>query len=134
MQPYRLEMKRCRPKLRLIFFCFDRPETQCCPQRRSTNLEPVLGVREHVQEEIVLEPRAVTARHVHHPTHCPHRERNLILPGSGELPGFYIRLAAKATASCLPCQLNIADQRISQISAEHFGLRFVPASAHVSER
>lgn len=49
--------RRRRPKQ--IDFRFDMPAPQCCPECQSTDLEPVAELREHLQEDIVLEPRVV---------------------------------------------------------------------------
>jgi hypothetical protein len=97
-------------------------------------LASVPELREHVQEDIVLEPRVLATCYVHHQAHCPHCQRDVILPGPGELLGSYIGPAAKATAIYLRYQLNVSDRKISQFFADFFGLKFVPASAFGFER
>jgi hypothetical protein len=94
----------------------------------------VQAVREHLQEDIVLEPRVVTTCFVHQQAHCPQCQREVLLPGPGELLGSYIGPAAKATAIYLRYQLNVSDRKISQFFADFFGLKFVPASAYGFER
>jgi len=123
-----------RPKPKQIDFCFEVPAPQCCPECGSSDLQPVPEVREHVQEDIVLEPRVVATRYLHHQAHCPECARDLLLPGPGELPGSYIGPAAKATAIYLRYQLQVPTRKISQFFADFFGLKFVPASAYGFER
>lgn len=123
-----------RPQPKHIDFRFEVPAPQCCPECQSTDLEPVAEVREHVQEDIVLEPRVVATCYVHQPVHCPHCQREVIASGPGELPGSYIGPAAKATAIYLRYELNVSDRKISRFFADFFGLKFVPASAYGFER
>jgi len=106
------------------------PAPKCCPKCQSVALQPVSQVREHVQEDIVLEPRTVATCYVHQQAYCPHCEQNVVLAGPGELPGSYIGPAAKATAIYLRYQLNVSDRKISRFFGEFFGLKFVPASAY----
>lgn len=123
-----------RPKPKQIDFRIEVPAPQCCPECQSTELEPVAEVREHVQEDIVLEPRVVATCYVHQQAHCPRCQRDVIAPGPGELPGSYIGPAAKATAIYLRYELNVSDRKISRFFADFFGLKFVPASAYGFER
>ena len=123
-----------RPKPRQIDLRFEVPAPRRCPECQSTGLEPVAEVREHVQEDIVLEPRVVTTCFVHRQAHCPKCQHDVILTGPGELPGSYIGPAAKATAIYLRYDLNVSDRKISRFFADFFGLKFVPASAYGFER
>jgi transposase len=108
------------------------PET--CPQCHRADLQPVKELHQHMQEDIVLEPRTVATCYVHQQAYCPHCQRNILLPGPGELPGCYIGPAAKATAIYLRYELNVPDRKISRFFADFFGLKFVPASAYGFER
>lgn len=123
-----------RPRPQRIDRCVPVPAPQCCPRCHRPDLQPVEEVREHVQEDIVLEPRVLTTCFVHQQAHCPHCERHVLLPGPGELLGSYIGPAAKATAIYLRYELNVSDRKISQFFADFFGLKFVPASAYGFER
>jgi len=105
-----------------------------CPHCQGHDLQPVAEVYEHVQEDIVLEPRTVATRFVHQQRYCPVCDRNVVQPGPGELLGAYIGPAAKATAIYLRYELNVPDRKISRFFAEFFGLKFVPASAYGFER
>lgn len=123
-----------RPKPRQIDHVIPVPAPTNCPHCQCAQLRPVPEVREHLQEDIVLEPRVVTTCFVHQQAHCPQCQREVLLPGPGELLGSYIGPAAKATAIYLRYQLNVSDRKISQFFADFFGLKFVPASAYGFER
>ena len=123
-----------RSKPKQIDFHFEVPAPQSCPECQSIDLEPIAEVREHVQEDIVLEPRVVATCYIHQQAHCRCCDRNVIAPGPGELPGSYIGPAAKATAIYLRYELNVPVRKISRFFADFFGLKFVPASAYGFER
>jgi transposase len=123
-----------RPQPKQIDFVFEVPAPPCCPACQSTHLQPVAQMREHVQEDIVLEPRVVAARYLHQQAHCLDCKRDVVAPGPGELLGSYIGPAAKATAIYLRYQLHVPTRKISQFFADFFGLKFVPASAYGFER
>jgi hypothetical protein len=110
------------------------PAPQSCPKCQNSNLKPVDQLQEHVQEDIVLEPRTVAICYLHQQAYCPHCEQNVVLPGPGELLGSYIGPAAKSTAIYLRYQLNVSCRKISRFFADFFGLKFVPASSYGFER
>jgi len=105
-----------------------------CPHCHRSGLPPVKAIHDHVQEDIVLEPRTVVTCYRYQQAHCPDCDREVWQPGPGELPGAYIGPAAKATAIYLRYKLNASDRKISEFFADFFGLRFVPASAYGFER
>jgi len=107
---------------------------QRCPHCQCAHLAPVPKTREHIQEDIVLEPRVVTTCFVHQQVYCPVCDRTVLQPGPGELLGSYIGPATKATAIYLRYLLNVPTRKISQFFADFFGLKFVPASAYGFER
>jgi transposase len=110
------------------------PAPPSCPHCQCVHLGPVAETREHLQEDIVLEPRVVTTSFVHQQAHCPACDRIVLQAGPGELLGSYIGPATKATAIYLRYQLHVPDRKISQFFADFFGLKFVPASAYGFER
>jgi transposase len=110
------------------------PAPKTCPHCHGADLQPVEEQLEHIQEDIVLQPRTVATRYVHQQSYCPHCERNVVQPGPGELLGSYIGPAAKATAIYMRYELNVSDRKISRFFGEFFGLKFVPASAYGFER
>jgi len=110
------------------------PAPPSCPHCHHPKLQPVAELHQHVQEDILLEPRTVVTCFDHHQAYCPRCDKNVWLAGPGEMPGAYIGPAAKATAAYLRYQLNVPDRKISQFFSDFFGLRFVPASAYGFER
>ncbi len=110
------------------------PAPQSCPDCHHPELQPLAQIHEHLQEDIVLEPRTIVTCFRHQQAYCPRCDKNVWLPGPGEMPGAYIGPAAKATAAYLRYQLNVPDRKISQFFSDFFGLKFVPASAYGFER
>jgi len=123
-----------RPKPKHIDQVVAVPAPQSCPQCHSRQLQPTKELHEHLQEDIVLEPRTVVTCFQHELAYCPICDKNVWLAGPGEMPGAYIGPAAKAAAAYLRYQLNVPDRKISQFFTDFFGLRFVPASAYGFER
>ena len=123
-----------RPKPARIDQVVVMPAPRTCPACQHSELAPVEELHEHVQEDIVLAPRTVVTSFQHQQAYCPRCDKNVHLPGPGEMPGSYIGPAAKATATYLRYQLNVSDRKISQFFSDFFGLRFVPASAYGFER
>lgn len=101
-----------------------------CPHCHKSKLQPVTQIHEHLQEDIVLEPRTVVTSYQHEQGYCPGCERNVWQLGPGELPGAYIGPIAKATATYLRYELNVSYRKISRFFSDFFGLDFVPASAY----
>jgi transposase len=110
------------------------PAPQRCPDCHHPQLQPVAEVHEHLQEDIVLEPRTRVTCFRHGLAYCPRCDRNVWRPGPGEMPGAYIGPAAKATAAYLRYQLNVPTRKISRFFSDFFGLEFVPASVFGFER
>lgn len=123
-----------RPKPKHIDKIVLVPAPTRCPKCQGADLRPVAQRQEHVQEDIVLEPRAVAVKYVHQQGYCPVCEQNMVQPGSGELLGSYIGPAAKATAIYLRYELNVPCRKISRFFSDFFGLKFAPASACGFER
>jgi len=110
------------------------PAPQTCPDCHQPKLQPLEVFHEHVQEDIVLEPRTQVTCFRHQQAYCPRCDKKVWWPGPGEMPGAYIGPAAKATASYLRYQLHVPDRKISQFFNDFFGLKFVPASVYGFER
>src|SRR5712691_10282758 len=123
-----------RPKPKRIDQIVQVPAPTQCPLCHGSDLRAVNSLHDHVQEDIVLEPRTLATCFRHQQAYCPDCQREVWLPGPGELPGAYIGPAAKATAAYLRYQLNIPDRKVSQFFSDFFGLKFVPASVFGFER
>ena len=123
-----------RPKPDHVDLIVPVPAPAACPCCHGTELSPVAEAHQHLQEDIVLEPRVVVTCFLHEQVHCATCDRHVHAPGPGELPGSYIGPAAKATALYLRHELHASDRKISRFFADFFGLKFVPASAFGFER
>ena len=110
------------------------PAPQTCPDCQNPDLQPVAELHEHVQEDIVLEPRTRVTCFTHQQAYCSRCGRQVWQPGPGEMPAAYIGPAAKATAAYLRYELNVPARKISRFFSDFFGLKFVPASAYGFER
>jgi transposase len=123
-----------RPRPKHIDQVVPVPAPKSCPRCGRGALLPVEEFHEHVQEDIVLEPRTVAVCYLHRQAYCPRCGENVLRSGPGELLGCYIGPAAKATEAYLRQELGISYRKISRFFAEFFGLKFVPASAYGFER
>src|SRR5437868_2122719 len=101
-----------------------------CPHCQRPDLPPASHIHEHVQEDIVLEPRTIVTSYQHQQSYCAHCGCEVWQLGPGELPGAYIGPVAKATATYLRYELNVSYRKISRFFEDFFGLQFVPASAY----
>jgi len=124
--------QRAKPKQLDLIVPVPAPKT--CPHCQGPHLQPVQETHNHVQEDIVLQPRTVATCFVHQQAYCPVCDCRVVQPGPGELLGAYIGPAAKATAIYMRYELNVPDRKISRFFADFFGLKFVPASAFGFER
>jgi hypothetical protein len=84
-----------RPKPRQIDRIIPVAAPRCCPHCQSTRLTPVPQIHQHLQEDIVLEPRVVTTCFVHQQAHCSQCGRDVLRPGPGELLGSYLEPVPK---------------------------------------
>jgi len=123
-----------RPKPDHIDRVIPVPAPTRCPDCHRAGLQLLNDFQEHVQEDIVLEPRTVVTCYRHQLAYCPGCGDKVWQCGSGELPGAYIGPVAKATEAYLRQELNIPYRKISRLFGEFFGLKFVPASAFGFER
>jgi transposase len=110
------------------------PAPRSCPDCHNPRLQPVHEFHDHLQEDIVQQPRTVVTCFRHGLAYCARCDQNVWQCGPGELPGAYIGPAAKATATYLRYALNVPDRKISRFFSDFFGLQFVPASAYGFER
>ena len=85
-----------RPKPKRIDQVVQVPAPTDCPLCHCTGLKPVAALHDHVQEDIVLEPRTVATCFRHQQAFCPECQREVWLPGPGELPGAYIGPAGQS--------------------------------------
>jgi len=100
-----------------------------CPYCMKDNLPIYNGLYEHVQEDIVIKPKAVVIKYLHEQSFCSRCNRPIIQPGEGELLNAHIGPVAKSVALYLRYHIGISYRKLAELFRGVFGLDFVPASA-----
>jgi transposase len=105
------------------------PAPKICPHCQSDLLAPMEETTEHVQEDIVIQPRTRVTRYLHGQAFCPRCNRPVVQAGKGELLNAPIGPVAKSVAIYLRYRIGIPYRKTTELFRELFGLKFVPASA-----
>ncbi len=105
------------------------PAPEVCPHCACTDLKPVEELKDHLQEDIILQPHTHVVNFRHHQAGCPKCHRNVIQAAEGELVNCHIGPATKAAAVYLRYGLNIPYRKVKQLFDVFFNMPFVPASA-----
>jgi transposase len=105
------------------------PAPTICPHCQSEDLTPMEKSTEHVQEDIVIQPRTRVTRFLHGQAFCTQCHRPVVQAGEGELLNAPIGPVAKSVAIYLRYRIGIPYRKTTEIFRELFGLKFVPASA-----
>ena len=110
------------------------PAPSVCPDCGSPELTPVDETSEHIQEDIVLQPRTVVTRFLHHQAVCS-KCRNVVLQAAdGELLNCPIGPHAKAASVFLRNSVAMSYRKVQNVMQVLFGIHFVPASAMAFDR
>jgi transposase len=118
-----------RPKPDHIDQTVQVPAPTICPHCRSHDLTPMEEATEHLQEDIVIQPRTRVTRYLHGQAFCPKCHRPVVQAGEGELLNAPIGPVAKSVALYLRYRIGIPYRKTTELFREVFGLPFVPASA-----
>lgn len=118
-----------RPKPDRIDRTVHVPAPTICPHCQSHDLTPMEENTEHVQEDIVIQPRTLVTRYLHGQALCPRCHRPVVQAGAGELLNAPIGPVAKSVAIYLRYRIGISYRKTAELFRELFGLKFVPASA-----
>jgi transposase len=118
-----------RPKPDHIDRTVDVPAPTICPPCQSQDLTPMEEAMEHLQEDIVIQPRTLMTRYLHGQAFCAKCHRSVVQAGEGELLNAPIGPVAKSVAIYLRYRMGISYRKTTEIFRELFGLKFVPASA-----
>lgn len=105
------------------------PAPAICPHCQADNLVSTKEINEHLQEDIVLQPRTLVTRYVHEAAYCPRCNRTVVQAGEDELLNAPIGPVAKSTAIYLRYRIGMTYRKIQEVFSVLFGLNFVPASA-----
>jgi len=123
-----------RPKPERIDRTVHVPAPTICPHCQSEELTPMEESTEHVQEDIVIEPRTLVTRYLHGQAFCVRCHRPVVQAGEGELLNAPIGPVAKSVALYLRYRMGIPYRKTTELFRELFGLKFVPASALLFDR
>lgn len=104
------------------------PAPTICPHCQADNLRPAEGIDEHIQEDIVVKPRAVVTRYLHASAYCPRCRRTVVRAAKDEILHAPIGPVAKSTAVYLRYLVGIPYRKTKEILSDLFGLSCVPAS------
>jgi len=118
-----------RPKPDHIDRTVQVPAPTICPHCRSDNLTLMEETTEHLQEDIVIQPRTVVTRYLHGQAFCSRCNHPVVQSGKNELLNAPIGPVAKSAAIYLRYRMGIPYRKVSTLFKELFGLKFVPASA-----
>lgn len=105
------------------------PAPTICPHCHCSALLPSPGTLEHIQEDIVLQPRTHVTRFDHAMAFCPKCRRPVYDTGPGELRNASIGPVTKATAVWLHHGLKLPFRIVRELFSTLFAMSFVPASA-----
>ena len=105
------------------------PAPKVCPHCACTDLTPIEKLKDHLQEDIILQPQRQVINFRHHQAGCPKCNRNVIQAAEGELLNCHIGPTTKAAAVFLRYGLNIPYRKVKQLFDVFFDMPFVPASA-----
>ena len=105
------------------------PPPEQCPHCQGHDLEPHPEVYEHVQEDIILQPRVHVTKRVHGQCYCRTCRRVVYRVAPGQLPGCQIGPVTRAVATHLRYDLQIPYRKVQHILQNLFGMPLVPASA-----
>ena len=105
------------------------PAPAICPRCRADNLTPTKEISEHIQEDIVLQPRTVVTRYIHKEAYCVKCNRRVVQAGKDEILNAPIGPVAKSTAIYLRYRVGMTYRKVQEVFRDVFGLNFVASSA-----
>lgn len=118
-----------RPRPDHIDLTIHVPAPTECPHCHSDALRQMEETAEHIQEDIVIQPRTVVTRYQHEQAFCPRCNRAVVKTGDGEMPNAAIGPVAKSAAVYLRYAMGLSYRKTSTLFKDLFGLKFVPGSA-----
>jgi len=105
-----------------------------CPHCACKDLTPVQGIKDHLQEDIILSPQTYVINYRHHQAFCPKCRRPVIESAKDELRNCKIGPTTKAAAVFLRYGLGIPYRKVKELFDVFFDMPFVPASAMAFDR
>jgi len=110
------------------------PAPQNCPHCNCSDLKLLEDIKEHLQEDIVLQPRTFVTNFKHQQAFCPKCRRNVLKAAHGELLNCHIGPRTKAAAVYLRYGLQLPYRKVKELFDVFFNMPFVPASAMAFDR
>lgn len=110
------------------------PAPEICPHCDCTDLKRLEEFKEHLQEDIILQPRTLVTNFKHQQAWCPSCNRAVIKAAEGELLNCSIGPVTKAAAVFLRYGLRIPYRKVQELFQVFFNMDFVPASAMAFDR
>jgi transposase len=93
-----------------------------------------MSIKDHLQEDIILQPRTFVINFKHQQAFCPKCRRKVIKCADGELLNCHIGPTTKAAAVYLRYGLQLPYRKVKQLFDVFFNMPFVPASAMTFDR
>lgn len=110
------------------------PAPERCPHCSCPDLIHLEKSEDHLQEDIVLQPRTSVTNFRHGQAFCPQCNRAVIQAAEGELLNCHIGPVTKAAAVYLRYGLHIPYRKVQELFQVFFNMPFVPASAMAFDR
>lgn len=118
-----------RPKPQHVDRTVHVPAPSICPHCKKHGLTPSGMIREHLQEDVVIKPRAIVTRYLHGQAFCSTCNRLVAQAAEDEILNAPIGPVAKSIAIYLRYRIGISYRKTTELFRELFGLSFVAASA-----
>jgi len=107
----------------------DVPAPNKCPHCDCDHLRPSEQVKEHLQEDIILQPKTHVTNFRHQQAFCPKCDRLVIQAAKNELLNCHIGPVTKAAAVYLRYGLGLPYRKVRRLFRDFFNMAFVPATA-----
>lgn len=107
---------------------------EICPHCSCNDLTPIEELKDHLQQDIVLQPQTRVTNFKHRQAFCPRCNRPIIQAADGELLNCHIGPTTKAAAVFLRYGLGLPYRKVKQLFDVFFNMPFVPASAMAFDR
>jgi hypothetical protein len=102
---------------------------RACPHCGCDALAPCADIKEHLQEDIVLQPKTFVTNFKHRQAFCPRCDRPVVQAAPGELLNCEIGPTTRAAAIFLRYGMRLSYRKVRELFEVFFGMPFVPASA-----
>lgn len=110
------------------------PPPEVCPNCGCDDLTHIEDLKDHLQEDIVFQPRPYVTNFRHHQAFCPRCNRAVVQSSKGEVLNSHIGPTTKAAAVYLRYGLRIPYRKVRELFNVFFNMSFVPASAMAFDR